>query len=185
MSGFSVYADYGMMAKQKLKLIAMLTTLATISFCGGQTLEKEVVVIGGGIAGLSAARQILNRGLGNYTVRVYEARRERYGGRVWTNRLKNPHARGECVCVCVCVYVCVCMWLGVCVLVYMPVHFCNLRRVFEVLGQDLCIHVCKLLSCRLLGYMCERERQRESFCVCMYVCSYKCTSVFGDTKHFG
>ncbi|KAK7480900.1 hypothetical protein BaRGS_00027901, partial [Batillaria attramentaria] len=71
-----------------------LLLLALVPLARQQSLEKDIVVVGGGISGLAAARQILNRGGGNFSVRVYEARRERYGGRVWTNRLKHPKARG-------------------------------------------------------------------------------------------
>uniref|UniRef100_A0A0B6ZZ31 Amine oxidase domain-containing protein n=1 Tax=Arion vulgaris TaxID=1028688 RepID=A0A0B6ZZ31_9EUPU len=56
-------------------------------------LPKEVVVIGAGIAGLAAARR-LSADKQNFTVKVYEARRDRYGGRIWTDKLTNMKARG-------------------------------------------------------------------------------------------
>ncbi|KAL8558496.1 hypothetical protein ACOMHN_059237 [Nucella lapillus] len=75
-------------------LLTAVCAMVVVSPCTGQIEEKEVVVIGGGIAGLAAARLITNQGRGNFTVRVFEARRERYGGRVWTDKLKHPKARG-------------------------------------------------------------------------------------------
>lgn len=57
-------------------------------------LPKEVVVIGAGIAGLAAARR-LSEDRTNFTVKVFEARRDRYGGRVWTDKLTNMKARGK------------------------------------------------------------------------------------------
>ncbi|RUS70727.1 hypothetical protein EGW08_021505 [Elysia chlorotica] len=56
-------------------------------------LPKNVVVIGAGMAGLAAARR-LTTDRTNFTVYVYEARRERFGGRVWTDKLTNPRAKG-------------------------------------------------------------------------------------------
>ena len=52
---------------------------------------KHVVVVGGGIAGLAAARTLLNSG---YSVNVLEARRERYGGRIFTDRKSLNKPRG-------------------------------------------------------------------------------------------
>jgi len=46
--------------------------------------KKEVVVIGGGMAGMAAARRLLQDG--SYNVKVFEAKRDRYGGKIWTNR---------------------------------------------------------------------------------------------------
>ena len=45
-------------------------------------IEKKVIVVGGGIAGLNCARHLLIRG---YTVQVLEATR-RIGGRIKTDR---------------------------------------------------------------------------------------------------
>ncbi|XP_005089304.1 polyamine oxidase 3 [Aplysia californica] len=56
-------------------------------------LHKEVVVVGAGIAGLAAARRI-SKDRSNFTVTVYEAQKNRYGGRVWTDKLTNMKAKG-------------------------------------------------------------------------------------------
>ena len=56
-------------------------------------LPTEVAVIGAGISGLSAAR-FISRDRSNFTVTVYEARMDRYGGRVWTDKLRNMKAKG-------------------------------------------------------------------------------------------
>lgn len=74
--------------------LSTLSLLTIIPPTCSQSRPKEVIVIGGGISGLAAARQIMNKGKGSFTVHVYEARRERYGGRIWTNTLKHPKARG-------------------------------------------------------------------------------------------
>lgn len=57
------------------------------------SIPKEVVVIGAGIAGLAAARK-LSSDRANFSVHVYEARRERFGGRIWTDKLTNMKAKG-------------------------------------------------------------------------------------------
>ena len=59
-------------------------------------LPKDVVVIGAGMAGLAAARR-LTTDKTNFTVNIYEARRERFGGRVWTDKLANPRAKGKSI----------------------------------------------------------------------------------------
>lgn len=56
-------------------------------------LPTEVAIIGSGIAGLAAARK-LSSDRTNFTVKVYEARKDRFGGRVWTDKLKNTNAKG-------------------------------------------------------------------------------------------
>ncbi|CAC5388620.1 KDM1B [Mytilus coruscus] len=55
-------------------------------------LQKQVIIVGGGIAGLAAARKLQNTG--QYAVNVLEARRERYGGRIFTDRSSFKLARG-------------------------------------------------------------------------------------------
>lgn len=53
---------------------------------------SEVVVVGGGIAGMAAARRLLQEG--SMYVRVFEARKDRYGGRIFTNRTAVKGVRG-------------------------------------------------------------------------------------------
>lgn len=53
----------------------------------------SVVVVGAGVAGLAAARSLTNSG--QWDVTVLEARRERYGGRVWTDRINFERAKGK------------------------------------------------------------------------------------------
>ena len=57
-------------------------------------LQSKVIVVGAGIAGLSAARKIANSGY-TFSVNVYEAKKDRYGGRVWTDKLRNIKAKGH------------------------------------------------------------------------------------------
>ena len=79
----------------KTRLALLLLIYVIIKSKGEEFFQdKEVAVIGGGIAGLAAARRIQTQDRSSFDVRVYEARRERYGGRVWTDKLKNPKARG-------------------------------------------------------------------------------------------
>lgn len=54
--------------------------------------RKDVIVVGGGLAGMAAARRLLQEG--NINVKVLEARRDRYGGRIWTRRDAADHVRG-------------------------------------------------------------------------------------------
>ncbi|KAH9500581.1 hypothetical protein Btru_076974 [Bulinus truncatus] len=56
-------------------------------------IQKEVVIIGAGVAGLAAARRI-SSDQSNFSVSVYEARRDRFGGRVWTDKLDNQNVKG-------------------------------------------------------------------------------------------
>lgn len=55
--------------------------------------QKQVVIVGGGIAGLAAARKLQNTG--QFVVNVLEARRERYGGRIFTDRSSFKLAKGK------------------------------------------------------------------------------------------
>ncbi|XP_045170132.2 uncharacterized protein LOC123532668 [Mercenaria mercenaria] len=54
--------------------------------------RKDVIVVGGGIAGMAAARRLLKEG--NIAVKVLEARTDRYGGRIWTYREAATRVRG-------------------------------------------------------------------------------------------
>lgn len=53
---------------------------------------KEVIIVGGGLAGMAAARELIN--VGNFNVKVFEARKDRYGGRIWTRRSIGEKVRG-------------------------------------------------------------------------------------------
>ena len=57
-------------------------------------LPTNVAVIGGGIAGLAAARSI-SKNRANFTVTVFEAQKDRFGGRIWTDKLKDLKAKGK------------------------------------------------------------------------------------------
>ena len=46
--------------------------------------QRDIIIVGGGLAGMTAARELLKAG--NFNVKVFEAKRERYGGRIWTRR---------------------------------------------------------------------------------------------------
>lgn len=54
--------------------------------------RKDVIVVGGGLAGMAAARRLLQES--NINVKVLEASRDRYGGRIWTRLAATDHARG-------------------------------------------------------------------------------------------
>lgn len=56
------------------------------------TDQKSVVVIGAGISGLAAARTLTNSG--QWDVTLLEARKSRYGGRVWTDRVSFDRIKG-------------------------------------------------------------------------------------------
>ena len=53
---------------------------------------REVIIVGGGLAGMAAARALLQHG--DYTVKVLEARKSRYGGRIWTKRSIGNKVKG-------------------------------------------------------------------------------------------
>ncbi|XP_067665570.1 uncharacterized protein [Haliotis asinina] len=75
------------------RLVSVVLTVLVVAVLV-ESKRKEIIVIGGGIAGLAAARTIKNNRTADYRVRVFEARRDRYGGRVWTNKKDIPHATG-------------------------------------------------------------------------------------------
>ncbi|XP_069112975.1 uncharacterized protein [Argopecten irradians] len=78
--------------KKEMENILFWTCLLLLVYrtdvCKADTAHKpkEVLVIGGGISGLAAARKLVNHPSQMFDVTVLEARKERYGGRVWTNR---------------------------------------------------------------------------------------------------
>ncbi len=49
----------------------------------GDFKKKHVIIIGAGISGIAAARQLVNAG--GYDVTILEARPDRYGGRIWSD----------------------------------------------------------------------------------------------------
>jgi hypothetical protein len=53
----------------------------------------HVIVVGSGIAGLAAARTLVNTG--KFSVNILEAKRERYGGRIFTDRKSLKICRGD------------------------------------------------------------------------------------------
>ncbi|HKB08558.1 MAG TPA: FAD-dependent oxidoreductase, partial [Candidatus Polarisedimenticolia bacterium] len=71
-----------------LRTLALTGAGAALHGCGRSLIQKahDVVVIGAGMAGLTAARDMLGAGL---DVVVLEAR-DRIGGRVWTDHRFGP-----------------------------------------------------------------------------------------------
>ncbi len=61
--------------------------LVFLPFCSG----NDVIVVGAGISGISAARKLVHTG--GYDVTVLEAR-GRVGGRIWTDKSGLPNATG-------------------------------------------------------------------------------------------
>ena len=53
---------------------------------------RDVIIVGGGLAGTAAARELLQNGI--YSVKVFEARKSRYGGRIWTKRSIGQRIKG-------------------------------------------------------------------------------------------
>lgn len=70
-----------------LGLVNLPKTSATsaVKVSPGLETPKDVVVVGGGLAGMAAARKLSNSP-DKFSVKVLEARKERYGGRVYTKR---------------------------------------------------------------------------------------------------
>ncbi len=62
--------------------------LLFLPYCTG----NDVIIIGAGISGISAARKLVNTG--GYDVTVLEAR-DRTGGRIWTDKAGLPNAQGK------------------------------------------------------------------------------------------
>ncbi|XP_078332871.1 uncharacterized protein LOC111122529 [Crassostrea virginica] len=75
----------------KLMILLLCTVInshkveAKISVSPGIETPKDVIVVGGGLAGMAAARKLTNAPE-KYAVKVLEARKDRYGGRVFTDR---------------------------------------------------------------------------------------------------
>ena len=53
---------------------------------------EDVIIVGAGMSGISAGRHLLNQG--GFNVTILEARPDRYGGRMWTNKQALPNAIG-------------------------------------------------------------------------------------------
>ena len=70
----------------------MSVILVIVSALVGLTSGAEVIIIGAGMAGLGAARKLVN--IGDHTVTVLEAR-DRVGGRTFTDKDAIPGAVGQ------------------------------------------------------------------------------------------
>lgn len=75
-------------------LVNLPKTAASGKVSPGLETPKDVVVIGGGLAGMAAARKLSNSP-DKFSVKVLEARKERYGGRVYTKREYGVRGNGE------------------------------------------------------------------------------------------
>lgn len=64
----------------------------SVSVQPGLETTKDVIVVGGGLAGMAAARKLTNSP-DKFAVKVLEACKDRYGGRVFTDR--KGSVRGE------------------------------------------------------------------------------------------
>ena len=64
--------------------------LVFLPLCTG----NDVIIVGAGISGISAARKLVN--MGGYDVTVLEAR-GRVGGRIWTDKSGLPNAKGTTI----------------------------------------------------------------------------------------
>lgn len=81
-----------------LGLVNLAKTSATpaVKVSPGLETPKDVVVVGGGLAGMAAARKLSNSP-DKFSVKVLEARKERYGGRVYTKREYGVRGNGQMV----------------------------------------------------------------------------------------
>lgn len=75
-----------------VRFLVTLIFLTVVGNCKEKDRQKDVVVVGGGLAGMAAARRLLKES--NIVVKVLEARKDRYGGRVWTHRGAAKDVRG-------------------------------------------------------------------------------------------
>lgn len=58
--------------------------LNAVNAAENRSPHKDVVIVGGGLAGMAAARRLLREP--NINVKVLEAQKKRYGGQIWTYR---------------------------------------------------------------------------------------------------
>lgn len=79
-------------------LVNLPKTAASGKVSPGLETPKDVVVIGGGLAGMAAARKLSNSP-DKFSVKVLEARKERYGGRVYTKREYGVRGNGRNFCI--------------------------------------------------------------------------------------
>lgn len=84
-------------------LVNLSKTAATGKVSPGLETPKDVIVIGGGLAGMAAARKLSNSP-DKYSVKVLEARKERYGGRVYTKREYGVRGNGLMVKLEIAIY---------------------------------------------------------------------------------
>ena len=85
-----------------MSVFKLLKFWVIVFFHGVLLIEgMDVVIIGAGISGISAARHLINHG--GYNVTILEARPDRYGGRMWTNKQAFPNATGELILLPFCI----------------------------------------------------------------------------------
>ena len=68
-----------------------MKTITILCVLIGMTSASDVIIIGAGVAGVGAARKLVNAG--GHKVTVLEAR-DRVGGRTWTDLQALPNAVG-------------------------------------------------------------------------------------------